>query len=155
MATLDDDVKAFIVRALACYDTPSQVSEAVKEEFGLVVGRPHVQAYDPTKRQGRQLSKKWRDLFDATRKKFLETVSDIPIANQTYRLRSLNRLMTKAEQRGNAVLASQLLEQAAKEVGGMFTNRRELTGKNGAPLTQPPATPEEYKAAIKQALDEY
>ncbi len=34
MATLTDDVKAFIVQALACFDTPSQVVDAVKEEGG-------------------------------------------------------------------------------------------------------------------------
>jgi hypothetical protein len=37
----------------------------------------------------------------------------------------------KAEAQGNMVLASSLLEQAAKEMGGAFTNRRELTGKDG------------------------
>lgn len=35
MATLKDNVKLFIVQALACFDTPSQVVEAVKQEFGL------------------------------------------------------------------------------------------------------------------------
>lgn len=32
------------------------------------------------------------------------------------------------------VLASSLLEQAAKEVGGSYTNRREVTGANGGPM---------------------
>ena len=35
---------------------------------------------------------------------------------------------------GNIALAAQLFEQAAKEAGDSYTNRRELTGKNGAPL---------------------
>ncbi|MFC5550733.1 DUF2280 domain-containing protein [Massilia aerilata] len=134
MATLNDDVKRFIVQALACYDTPSQVAEAVKEEFGLVIERQQVAVYDPTKKVGKALSQKWRDLFEETRKKFLNNISDIPIANQTFRLRALNRMFTRAESVKNVGLAAQLLEQASKEVGGAFTNRHELTGKNGGPL---------------------
>lgn len=134
MATLNDDVKRFIVQALACYDTPSQVAEAVKEEFGLVIDRQHVAVYDPTKKVGKALSQKWRDLFEETRKKFLNDVSSIPIANQTFRLRALNRMFTRAESVKNLALASQLLEQASKEVGGAFTNRHELTGKDGGPM---------------------
>jgi hypothetical protein len=129
VATLNDDVKRFIVQALACYDQPTQVAEAVKEEFRLEVSRMQVSAYDPTKAMGKGLSKKWRDLFEETRKKFLEDASGIPIANQTFRLRVLNRLMTKAERQGNAALAAQLVEQASKEVGGAFTNKQKVDVK--------------------------
>lgn len=134
MATLTDDVKAFVVRALACFDTPTQVASAVKEEFGLEVTRMQVSTYDPNKHMGRNLSKKWREIFDATRKAFLDDQASIPIASQSFRLRALDRLYQNAAARGNAALAAQLLEQAAKESGGSFTNRREMTGKNGAPL---------------------
>jgi hypothetical protein len=134
MATLNDDVKRFIVQAIACYDTPQQIVEVVKEEFGIVVSRPQVQTYDPEKAQGKALSKKWRDLFAETRKKFLDDASSIPIANQTFRLRALNRMYARAERQGNVVVAAQIIEQAAKEVGGAFTNRRELTGKDGGPV---------------------
>tara|TARA_R100000353_G_C6395091_1_gene165941 strand:+ start:150 stop:323 length:174 start_codon:yes stop_codon:yes gene_type:complete len=34
MAKLSEAENRFIVQALACYDTPTQVVEAVKEEFG-------------------------------------------------------------------------------------------------------------------------
>lgn len=134
MATLTDDVKAFVVQALACFDTPTQVANAVKEEYGIAIERMQVAAYDPTKFSGRSLSKKWREIFDATRKAFLEDQASIPIANQNFRLRALDRLYQNAASRGNAALAAQLLEQAAKESGGTFTNRREMTGKDGAPL---------------------
>jgi hypothetical protein len=40
----------------------------------------------------------------------------------------------KASERGNAALAAALLEQAAKEVGGVFTNRRELSGSASGPI---------------------
>lgn len=137
MAILTEDVKAFIVHALACFDTPQQVAEAVKVEFGLTVPRQQCQAYDPTKHMGRGLSAKWRGIFDATRKAFLEDQATIPIANKNFRLRALDRLYQAAASRGNVALAAQLLEQAAKESGGAFTNRREMTGKDGAPLIPP------------------
>jgi hypothetical protein len=134
VAALKDNVKSFIVQALACYDTPSQVAEAVKEKFGLVVTRQQVSAYHPEHAVAKWLSKRWKDLFAETRKKFLETTSEIPIANQAVRLRVLQRSLTTAETRGNIAMVLQILEQASKEVGGSFTNRRELTGKDGKDL---------------------
>ncbi|WP_175920737.1 DUF2280 domain-containing protein [Burkholderia pyrrocinia] len=136
MATLTDDVKAFVVRALACFDTPTQVASAVKEEFGISIERMQVAAYDPTKFAGRKLSAKWRALFDATRTAFLEDQASIPIANLNFRLRALERMYKHASARGNMQLAARVLEQAAKESGGVFTNRQRLehTGKNGAPI---------------------
>lgn len=135
MATLTDDVKAFIVQALACHDTPSQVVEAVQEEFGIAVTRMQVQTYDPTKAQGKALSKKWRDVFEATRARFLKETAEIPIASQSFRLRALQKMYEKTAARGNVPLAAQLIEQAAKESGGMFLNRN----RGDAPDETPPA----------------
>jgi hypothetical protein len=134
MAKLDDNIRAFVVQQLACYDTPTQVAAAVKEEFELELTRQQCASYDPTKVTSKALAKKWRDLFEATRKRFLEDVSTIPIANQATRLRSLERLLRTAEKRGNAVLAAQLLEQAAKEVGGAYTDRRRIVGDPSSPI---------------------
>lgn len=134
MAVLKDPVKLSIVQALACFDTPTQVADHVKQEFGLVITRQQVAMYDPTKASGHNLSKKLREIFTATRAKFLEDISTIPIAQQAYRLRVLQRNLERADSRGNAAMVSTLLEQAAKELGGAFTNRRELTGKDGAPI---------------------
>lgn len=124
MATLKNEVKAFIVQALACFDTPSHVAAAVREEFGLEVSRQQCEAHDPTKRAGRDLAKRWRVLFEDTRKRFREETAEIPIANRAYRLRALGRIAEKAEGMRNLSLAAQLLEQAAKEVGDVYVNRR-------------------------------
>src|SRR5690606_19743055 len=140
MAKLSDEVKRFIVQALACYDTPQQVADAVKDEFGLEVPRSQVALYDPTKHAGRNLSEKYRVLFNDTRKTFRQEVAEIPIAEQAYRLRQLQRMAQEAMKRKNIVLAASLLEQAAKEAGGMFTNRREVSGPNGGPIPTMPTT---------------
>lgn len=133
---LEDRHKRFIVQALACYDTPTQVASAFKEEFGHTLIRSQVGEYNPTLVGGRKLGKQWKDLFTATRKNFLEQVSTIPIANQSVRLRVLQRQLERAEKVGNAMLISQLLEQAAKEVGGAYGDRRrvELSGPGGGPI---------------------
>jgi hypothetical protein len=124
MATLTEAAKRFIVQALECYDRPTQVAEAVKEEFGIDVHRAHVAMYDPSKAAGAKLAGKWKVLFEDTRKRFREEAAEIPIASQAYRLRTLQRMLAKVEERGNIAMAAQLLEQAAKEVGDVFVNRR-------------------------------
>lgn len=134
MAALKDDVKLFIVRALACFDSPTEVCRQVKEEFGIDVTKQQVSLYHPERRVAKDLSEKWRTIFAETRKTFLEDVSTIPIASQAFRLRALNRMYERVSATANTALAAQLIEQAAKESGGSFTNRREMTGKNGAPL---------------------
>ncbi len=131
MAALSNEVKLFIVRGLAQFDTPSQVAESVKEEFGLDVPRQQCEAYNPEKAAAKHLAKKWRVVFDATRAEFLKSVAQIPIANRSYRLRALARLQAKAEKSRNIALSAQLLEQAAKEVGEMFVNRKGGSGEAG------------------------
>ena len=140
MATLNNEVKAFIVQALACFDTPSQVAAAVREEFGIEVSRQQCEAHDPTKRAGRDLAKRWVTLFNDTRERFRQETAEIPIANRAYRLRMLDRMASKAEGMKNMALAAQLLEQAAKETGGSYTNKHqhELSGPNGAPISMTP-----------------
>lgn len=124
MAALNSEVKGFIVQALACFDTPSQVAEAVKNDFGLVVTRQQVESHDPTKVSGKGLAAKWVTLFHDTRKRFREETAEIPIANRAYRLRALGRFVEKAEGMRNLALALQVLEQAAKECGDMYVNRQ-------------------------------
>ncbi|QXI03005.1 DUF2280 domain-containing protein [Pseudomonas monsensis] len=123
MAALQNDVKAFIVQALACFDTPSQVVEAVQKEYGIAVTRQQVETHDPTKTSGKGLAVKWQTLFHDARKRFREETAEIPIANRAYRLRAMNRFVEKAETMKNIGLAMQILEQAAKEVGDVYVNR--------------------------------
>ncbi len=134
---LKDDVKTFIVQSLACFDTPSIVVEAVRKEFGATITRQSVEGYDPTKKAGSNLAEKWKLLFEETRKTFLEDTATIAISHRAVRLRALQRMADKAETQGNMVLAASLMKQAAEEVGNAYTNRRELTGKDGKDLPVP------------------
>ncbi|WP_174492724.1 MULTISPECIES: DUF2280 domain-containing protein [Acinetobacter] len=127
MATLKEPVKIFIVQALACRDTPQEVVDLVKQEFGIEVNRMQCASYDPTKVAGKNLSKKFKDLFEETRKKFDEGLIDIPIAIKHYRMKQYDKLLNKTK---NTVMALKIMEQAAKDSGGQFTNKTESSIKN-------------------------
>lgn len=139
MAALKPEVKAFIIQMLACYDTPSQVVEAVQKDFGITITRQQVETHDPTKVSGKTLARKWVDLFNATRDRFLNEISDIPIANKAYRLRVLQRMSTTAENMKNIGMTAQLLEQAAKEVGEAYSNKQKVehTSPDGSMSPRP------------------
>jgi hypothetical protein len=124
MAALSSEVKVFVIQALACFDTPSQVVESVQKEFGLSITRQQIESHDPTKVSGKGLAVKWKQLFEDTRKRFREDTADIPIANRAFRLRGLARMAEKAESMRNLALTAQLYEQAAKECGDMYVNRK-------------------------------
>ncbi|HDV0574364.1 TPA: DUF2280 domain-containing protein, partial [Acinetobacter baumannii] len=148
MAALKEPVKIFIVQSLACRDTPQEVVENVKQEFDVEISRSQCQAYDPTKYSGRNLSQKYVELFESTREKFDEGLIDIPIANKYYRLKQYQRQLDRTR---NVKTALKILEQAAKDIGGQFTNRQEITGKDGGPLqtvnSDVPVPMEEYLKA--------
>lgn len=131
---LSAEDKAFLVQKLACFATPGEAAEALKAERGVEVTAQGAEHYDPTKRAGRSLAENLKTLFHETRKAYREQLDNIPIANAAVRLERLERGCRIAMQRGNYVLAASLMEQAAKEKGGSFTNRREFTGKDGGPI---------------------
>lgn len=139
MAALKNDVKAYIVQALACFDTPSQVVESVQAEFQVKITRQQVEAYDPTKASGKALASRWVEMFNATRTRFQNEIVDIPIANKAYRLRVLQRMSMTAENMKNIGMTAQLLEQAAKEVGEAYSNKQKVehTSPDGSMSPRP------------------
>ncbi|MEQ0267222.1 DUF2280 domain-containing protein [Klebsiella sp. CN_Kp073] len=139
MAALKPEVKAAIVQMLACYDSLSIVVESIQKDYGLKVTPQQVESHDPTKVSGKRLAKKWVDLFNATRERFLNEISDIPIANKAYRLRVLQRMSMTAENMKNIGMTAQLLEQAAKEVGEAYSNKQKVehTSPDGSMTPRP------------------
>lgn len=158
MASLNKKQKYFIVRSLAVFNTPQETVLLVKEEFGLEVSRQQVETYDPTKRAGKDLSAELKDEFELTRKDFLDTPQNIPIANLSVRLQRLENQYQKHGK--NRVAALSILKQAAEDVGGKYTNKTELTGAGGGPLqseniTYVTATDEQVRQAIDELENEY
>ncbi len=119
MAALKEPVKIFIVQYLACFETPQQVVDTVKQDFNIEITRQQVALYDPTKVAGRNLSKKLKDLFERTRKDFRENIEDIAIANKAFRLRELQKMYEDSGR--NKRVKQNLLKQAFQETDGRIT----------------------------------
>lgn len=127
--TLTEHQKAWIVTQWARMRHAAQIRREFAEVFGVEIDRKQVHTYNPKARSNYGRGQvKWNALFEEERKKFLDEVNAIPIANAAVRLDRLETLCVNAMEKGNAPLAAEIIEQAAKEVGGLFTNRRELEG---------------------------
>jgi hypothetical protein len=155
MPRLNETVKAFIVTRLACKATPTDVVDEVKEIFGLDLPRQHVHYYDPDA-PASKAPKKWRELHAETRKQWLAGAAEAGIAFSRRRLEELDRLYERAKRSGNLPLAAQLLEQAAKEQGGVFTNRHRIKHEGQVRTTgvlllpQAPSSPEDWSKGARE-----
>jgi hypothetical protein len=132
MATLRDTERKEIVQRLACFETPTEVAEWASEEYGKDVTANQVHHYDPTRSD--DTAQKWEALFQETREAFLNDLDTIPLSHRAVRLQELNRLYERAKEQEQLQEAARMLKQAAKEVGGAFTNETELSGKDGGPI---------------------
>jgi len=130
-AVLTDEMKAFIVRGLARYETPTRVAASVQAQFGIEIDRRQVYAYDPA--GSRPPAQRWIDLHEATRAKYLRAASEIGVAQKIVRLRMLDRFANRADELNSMERAARFLDQAAKECGG-FYERFQRPKVTGAPV---------------------
>ncbi|NWK73776.1 DUF2280 domain-containing protein [Acinetobacter sp. SwsAc6] len=156
MARLKKHEKAFIVRSLAQFMEPSQVAEAVKENYKIDVSRQQVECYDPTKVAGADLSQEFVDMFHEARKKYIDQpIYNIEAANDIVQLRVLSALFIKKQ--GNTRDAIKLSDQIQKIVKGYYEKKIEITGKDGKPIEtiNQNVSTESYLTAREQALNDY
>lgn len=156
MARLKKHEKAFIVRSLARFMEPSQVVEAVKENFKIDVSRQQVECYDPTKVAGADLSQEFIDMFHEARKKYIEQpIYNVEGANDIVQLQILSDLLVA--KKSNVVMSIKLIDQMQKIVKGHYEKKIEITGKDGGPLqtTTVQATQEQVNEAVRKAQEEY
>lgn len=128
---LDDAQKIFVVQRLACFDGPRRVASLVKEAFGVAITPQAVECYDPGTRAGRSLAQRWRKLFEETRAAYLADTAAAGVAHKRVRLDRLDRMAERAENMGALKLAAELLEQAAKEMGGAYERRGSAAAGEG------------------------
>jgi hypothetical protein len=132
---LTDIHRSFIVQQVACFLSPSETAAAVNEEFGLTVSRQAVERYDPAKRAGQRMAKRWKELFAFARQAFLDEVSDsVPLAHRSVRIKELAAAANLFKKQKNYIAMANMLERIAKEIGSVHTNRHEFTGKDGGPI---------------------
>jgi hypothetical protein len=151
MADLTDEQKLELVEALACFGEPATIAREFQEAHGIEIDRLQVGRYDPT-RSYYAGGDKWRTIFEARRKAYLEDVATVPAANQGYRLQMLQKGIAAAEKQRNWVLVAALLEQAAKETGGLLTNERNLRVDDRRPARLADMSREERVEAITEVI---
>ncbi|OJU60540.1 MAG: hypothetical protein BGO08_10100 [Altererythrobacter sp. 66-12] len=157
MADLTEAQKREIVEALAGFQSSSAIITHFRSVHGLDLTHKQVGRYDPT-RPYYEGGERWREIFEAHRKAYLEDVSAIPAAHKAYRLNMLQEGIDAARAVKNWVVMAQLLKQAAEEVGGALTNERNLRVDDARVKRARDMTPEERQAAlteiIRRALEE-
>lgn len=153
MAELNDKQKAFIVTLLAQFNSPAEVRDQFQEDFGgdkLLIQQ--IVTYDPT-RPAFEAGERWLKLFEEVRKTYVTDISVIPIAQQSFRLNQLHKMAAQAAKAGNRAQAAALYKQAAEEVGGAFTNERNVKVEQTKGGFRD-LTPEERRDAISDMIRE-
>lgn len=135
MATLKEVHKVFLIARFAGYDTPQQAADALREEFDVEIPRAQAVKYNPESDQF-GAAKKYISIFEELRERFVSDTSEIAVAQKSYRLRELEHLYAVDKKRGNTMAAAKHLEQAAKEMGEVYSNTSKLqhTGARGGPI---------------------
>lgn len=131
---LQPEHQIFIVQQLAMFERLKAVQTKLKEIYEIEIALSSIVYYDIS---NKDLPKKWKTLFNSTRRKFLKDSASIPIANKSYRLKKLQNMFDKQEDERlqNPVAMRDILEQAAKESGDAFTNKRVVDIKNVSDLS--------------------
>ena len=153
---LPRELQIFIVEYLACYRTSKQIIEKVKELFDVILTKQQIYYYEKLchkklKNKATKDRLELEKIFDERRKDFKKKVEDIPGFNISFRVQTLNDMLIEERDKLPVLrrdpLILQIMEQLAKEQGGMFTNKRELSGKDGKPLM-----PEELPTVVYKDL---
>lgn len=134
MATLKKLHKVFIIQEFAMFAAPWEIVPSIKEQFGVDVTLQQLNYWNPN--VNNSLAKEWLEIFQTTRTKFLDETSSIAIANKAFRLKELDAMYRtqKRNKTPNPKAMREILEQAAKESGDSYTNRKEITGANGGAI---------------------
>ncbi|MEZ5748895.1 MAG: DUF2280 domain-containing protein [Caenibius sp.] len=125
---LDEQTRAEIVTRLAMFDSVKAIWRDLKER-GVDVSSQAISGYNPLNAKP-GLAQKWVDLFHLTREDFLKEIAAEPIAHRAWRLRRLTEDYYEARSGPEPDLetARKILEQAAKEVGNVYTNISKVQG---------------------------
>ncbi len=152
---LTDQQRREVVMRLAMFDTVSEIHADLIAD-GVNISIQALGHYNPERTTARTVSQKWTDLFHITREGFLKEIAAEPIANRAYRLRRLEEVRRKAMALGDFKEANKALEQAAKEVGNIFTNVQIIKGNAAQPgaVDTDAMTPDERRNMLADRLKE-
>ena len=110
----------------------AEVREALKDEFDVEASINQIAYYNPRSASGGEPAQKWQTLFDETREAYRSKTQDVAIAQKRWRLDQLEAGFRRLRE-ADPEAAAALLEQAAKETGGKYTNeqKHEHSGEVG------------------------
>lgn len=121
---MSPDAQRFVVRQYARFRKPSEILVLLKEEYpDLDVSINAISYYNPERDIFPR--EKWGEFYETERRAYVAGVESVGIAHARERLEYLDLAIRQAVKARNFVLVGQLVETAAKEVGGAYTNRRE------------------------------
>lgn len=123
---MTEDKQFFILKRLAELDPMPSIIRAFKEEYGEDITIQTVRSYDPRDWHANKYAKENEELFFRIRQNLIDQVERIPIANRVYRVQELQRLYQESSADGDRQNAMRALEMSAKEVGGIYTNTRQI-----------------------------
>ena len=167
MTILDDAQKRFIVRRLACFASQVAVIAEFETEYKIKLTADHVSSYDATTKHGEgRMGQELQDLFTETRERYIQDEDAIPLAHRAFRVNWMTDMLLRNEKVQKSVsLQLKVLEQAAKEMGGMYVRHKveaggignalaELRAVLGVPLTAPEAGPIEAEERERKRQEE-
>lgn len=132
VAKLSAQAQLYVVGALARYERNEDIVKALKELYEVDITNHAITYYNPVSlaKQGKTLKAELQEHFNKCRKEFLEAVQTVPSSSQVFRLQQLDEMAQVAKDKKNYKLAASLYEQAAKEMGGFYTDKikHELSG---------------------------
>ena len=123
MPRLTEPMQRFVIRCKARFISDKDIIAALQEEYGKKVDgltRQNLEVYDPKCAAFLRLSDDLKQFFLDERKVAESEVSLVPISSQAYRLWKLTAIVENEDHSENPFLVAKILEQAAKEMGGMY-----------------------------------
>lgn len=118
--------RLYLTHLAGAWHSPQEAADAFFIRYKVAIDRRQAERFDPTTAAGRDLAHELVQEFYRAREAFTEKSMDLAIFQRAWRLRELQR-MYDANRKGSRLLSIQLLEAAAKEVGGWFDKSTPVT----------------------------
>jgi hypothetical protein len=158
---LTDAQREYVVERLAAYESATAVARSLQQDFGINISHQAIARYDPTR--SNKCPERWKQLFLATRNRFVEGKAARGAANAILRTRKRERRMLRAVE----AIADRIIKQTAEYEDDAFAEPKSLTdpersrqvcaliekvrrqreSASGSPaVTIPPLTPDSIRA---------
>jgi len=123
----------FVIRSVAGFMRPTEIADTVLEKFGKRISPAAVLHYDPTTRQGQQLSARLRAEFARERRRFHKHIDDIPLNHVAFRLQELQNVIDSRPRSPMVALRALAMARAECEMAATAAVRPSRTSNRSRP----------------------